>query len=126
MLFTLLFACQPTEIEMSSEVQGCQNWNPSEDNVPVLEITRDGDDVLIYRNYVDQYCDAEFTPTLDVLSQYKVSIRESWTVQNNDCSSCSAPTVRLHDYQGDFFEFWWYIGDSAISFNVINTDELNE
>ena len=126
MISLLLLACAPTEIEMSSEVLGCRDWNPSEDYTPTLEIVRDGADILISRNYVDQYCDADFTPTLDVLSQYKISIRESWVVQSNDCSSCSAPTVRLHDYQGDFLEFWWYIGESAISFNVINTDELNE
>lgn len=126
MILYILAACAPIEIEMSSEVQGCHNWNPSEEYTPVLEIQRDGDDILISRNYVEQYCDADFTPTLDVLNSYKISIRESWTVQNNDCSFCSAPTIRLHDYQGDFWEFWWYIGDSAISYNVINTDELNE
>ena len=124
-LIYLLTACQPTELSMNSEIQGCSNWNPSIQQESVLQIALENNDLLISRNYVDQYCDAEFTPVLTV-DNYKVTIREYWNTNSNDCSTCSAPTVRIENYEGDFFEFWWYIGESSISFNVINTDALND
>ena len=120
----ILLSCAPIPIETSYEEQGCLDWSPNQQNQPELNIVRDGADLLVYRNYVIQYCDGDFIPGVEMTDTYKVSIREYWDSGDNSCETCLAPTVRLKNYGDQFIEFWWYVGDSSISFNVIDTDAL--
>ena len=59
---------------------------------------------------------------------YKLSIREYWTVSDAtvDCETCFSPSVRMTSYPIENLEFWWYVGESAISFDVIDTDQAEE
>jgi hypothetical protein len=123
LLYTI--ACAPVELNTSYEELGCSDWDPNEENQPVLNLEMDGRDLLVYRNYVIQYCDGEFVPAVEMMDSDSFSIREFWNSEDNTCETCFAPTVRIKDYDGQYIEFWWYIGDSAISFNVVDTDVLN-
>ena len=120
-----LLACAPIPIEASYEEQGCIDWDPNLQHESELNIVRDGSDLLVYRNYVIQYCDGEFVPQVDP-DTYKVLIREFWNSEDSSCETCLAPTVRIKNYEGQFLEFWWYIGDNDISFNIIDTDQLDD
>lgn len=123
--FLLAIACKPIQLDYSSETGGCQDWDPNTDTVPTLNIYYDNDDLIVQRTGVIQHCDAEFTPVIDQMDSYKLSIREYWTNSEdvNECQTCTSPTVRLTSYPNRMLEFWWYIGDSGISFDVIDTTE---
>ena len=123
LLFTI--ACNPFQLEFSSETEGCQDWNPNTDTVPTLNIFYDQEDLIVQRTGVLQNCDAEFTPVIEQMDSYKLSIKEYWTNSEgvNDCQTCFSPTIRLTAYPDQMLEFWWYVGDSEISFDVIDSTE---
>lgn len=130
MLYTIAFlfvsiisACNPKPLELSAEMYGCENQDFSEQEDSVLEIEKDGSDLLVRRTNVLQNCDAVFTPTFET-DQWKVYIREYWTSEDNSCQSCFSPTIRIANYEGDSLEFWWYLGDDSISFNVIDSSSV--
>ena len=127
-LLISMLACKPPQIEYSSAVEGCTDWNPNEETVSTLEIAMEGDDVLVSRRGVMQYCDAEFTPVIEQLNQFKFGIREYWNTDDVDldCQTCLMPTVRFTQYPSRTVEFWWYIGDNGISFDVTDTNEIVE
>ena len=123
LLFTL--ACAPIQLDYSSETEGCQDWDPNSETEPTLNIYYDNEDLVVQRTGVIQSCDAEFSPVIEQMDSYKLSIREYWTNSQevNDCQTCFSPTVRLTTYPNRMLEFWWYIGESSISFDVIDTTE---
>ena len=127
-IFSILFACNPVPLEYSTEEQGCQNWDPNTDTESSLNIYFEGDDLVIQRTGVFQHCESEFTPVIEQQDSYKLSIREYWTTSDatEDCETCFNPSVRLTSYPNRDLEFWWYIGDSAISFDVIDTDQAED
>ena len=126
-LFSLFLACNPIELEYSTETQGCQNWDP---NVAesTLNIYYEGEDLVVQRTGVLQHCESNFNPVIEQQDGYKLTIREFWDIPDTatDCETCFSPTVRLTSYPNRDLEFWWYIGDSAISFDVIDTDQAEE
>ena len=112
-----LFACGPIALEFSPEGNGCENVdfdNPEESELLVKE---DGDDLLVQRTMVFKSSSAEFVPTYSV-DNYKIHIREYWE-DDGDGEFCWTPTVRIVDHPGIDLEFWWYIGDAAISEDVL-------
>ena len=127
-LFIIFIACNPPEIEYTSTVEGCTDWNPNEDTVPSLEILMEDEDLIVRRRGVIQYCDAEFIPVIEQLNGYKFGIREYWNTDDADldCQTCLTPTVRFTQYPSRTVEYWWYIGDNGISFDVTDTNEIEE
>ena len=127
-LFLSFIACNPPELEYSSSIEGCTDWNPNDDAEPELEILMEGDDLLVRRRGVIQYCDAEFTPVVEQLNNFKFGVREYWNTEDVDldCQTCLTPTVRFTQYPSRVVEFWWYIGDNGISFDVTDTNEIEE
>ena len=119
------FACNPLELEYSTETQGCQDWNPSDDIESSLNIYYENEDLVIQRMGVFQQCGAEFAPVIEQMESYKLSIREYWDASEEavDCETCFNPTVRMTSYPNRDLEFWWYIGESPISFDVIDTEQ---
>ena len=126
LLFTLL-ACNPLELEYSTETQGCQDWDPSSDTESTLNIYKEGEDLLIQRTGVIQNCEADFAPVIEQIDSYKLSIREYWNVSDAaiDCETCLSPTVRM-TYPTRNLEFWWYVGENSISFDVVDTEQAEE
>ena len=108
-----------------TETEGCQNWDPNSETEQTLNIYYDNDDLIVQRTGVIQHCDSEFSPVIEQMDSYKLSIREYWinSEEVTDCQTCFNPTVRLTNYPSRMLEFWWYIGDSSISFDVIDTTE---
>lgn len=127
-LLFILFACGPVPLEYSTEEQGCQNWDPNADAESSLNIYFEGEELVIQRTGVLQHCEAQFSPIIEQQDSYKLSIREYWTTSDAtvDCETCFSPSVRLTSYPNRDLEFWWYIGDNAISFDVIDTDQAEE
>jgi len=121
----LLLNCAPLEIEYTSETNGCTNWDPNLETVPKLDIYFEEDDLIVQRTGVFKHCDTTFTPVIEQLDGYKLSIREYWTVTDDteSCSSCFSPAVRFANLANRKLEFWWYVGDEAISFDVIDTED---
>ena len=127
-LILTLLACSPLELEYSTETQGCQNWDPNADTESTLNIYFEDDDLIIQRTGVFQHCESEFAPVIEQIDSYKLSIREYWNVSDAsvDCETCFSPTVRMTSYPNRNLEFWWYVGESAISFDVIDTEQAEE
>ena len=128
-IFSLFLACNPIELQYSSETQGCQNWDPSATTESSLNIYYEGEDLIIQRTGVLQHCKSDFNPIIDQQGSYKLTIREFWDASDTDLdceTTCFSPTVRLTSYPNRALEFWWYIGDNPISFDVIDTDQAEE
>ncbi len=128
MYLLVLIACAPTPIEFYSETEGCTDWNPSSDTEPYLNIAQKDNMLLVQRQGVEQYCDATFTPVIEQIDSYKIGIREYWDISQSsrDCQTCLAPTVVFTEFPTRQLEFWWYVGDNGISFDVIDTDAIAE
>ena len=125
MTILLLLHCAPLELEYSSETNGCTNWDPNVETVPELNLFYDNEDLIVQRNGVFNHCDATFTPVIAQIDGYKLSIREYWTAVEDSaaCNSCFSPTVRFSNLGKRNLEFWWYVGDEGISFDVIDTQD---
>jgi len=124
MIPLLLLACGTPTIEYTASVEGCRDWNPTETTTPYLDIYEDNGDLVVERWGVIQSCDAAFTPVIEPINGYKISIREYWDASDTspDCETCLAPTIRFSQYPSRTLEFWWYLGNEAISFDVIDTE----
>lgn len=122
-MLLLLWACAPTELNFEAEATGCENLDFSEEETgeSQLKIETDGDDLLISRTFVYQNCDATFTPTYD-MDEYQIHIREFWETEDNTCQVCFQPTVRVLGGASMELEFWWYIGDSPNSFDLVQSN----
>lgn len=119
----LLWACAPQQLEFSAETLGCADLDFSDDNQESeLVLKTDKNDLLVSRTLVYQNCDSEFVPTYEN-DDYKINIREYWETNDDSCQVCFQPTVRIVDGADLELEFWWYIGDEASSFNLIQTEE---
>lgn len=125
MYFLFLLNCAPLELEYTSETNGCTNWDPNLQTVPELDIYYEGNDLIVERTGVFKHCNSTFTPVVEQLDGYKLSIREYWTVADDteSCNSCFSPAVRFTKFANRTLEFWWYVGDEAISFDVIDTED---
>ncbi len=127
MIVLLLFACTPQSLEFYTDAEGCKNWNPTEETEPYLRIYQQEGSLIVQRQGVEQYCDATFTPVIEQMNSYKIAIREYWDVSDNthDCQTCLAPTVTFTESPNRKLEFWWYVGDNGISFDVIDTEDIS-
>ena len=124
MYFLFLLNCAPLQLEYSTETNGCSNWDPNIETVPKLELFYDNEDLIVQRTGVFQHCDATFNPVIEQIDGYKLSIREYWSTvdETQACNSCFSPAVRFTNLGNRSLEFWWYVGDEAISFDVIDTE----
>lgn len=128
MIFLIHFlACPPPTIEYTATIEGCRDWNPTEATSSYLDVYKDNGDLVVQRWGVMQYCDADFTPVIEPINNYKFSIREYWDTSESstDCETCLAPTIRFSQYPSRTLEFWWYLGNDGISFDVIDTESVD-
>ena len=116
----VLFGCQATSLEFTSEVNGCENYDFENPGPSELRLIEEGDDLLIQRTGVLLDSEAEFVPTF-TMEDYKVYIREYWNDGTGE-QFCWTPTVRITDHPGVALEFWWYIADDVISVDVLQYD----
>lgn len=124
MILLLLWSCAPTELEFSTEVLGCENFDFSaeENGESQLKIETDkGLDLLVSRTFVYQNADAIFSPTYEI-DDYKVYIREFWETEDDSFQVCFQPIVRVLNSADLSLEFWWYIGNEAISFDLVQSN----
>ena len=115
----LLGACSQTEVVIGHELQGCEDYDPS--NPPVEQLSYEESDLLVevFRDGVIESCDVDFDPEVEI-EEGIILVREYWTEsEDGDCSTCFRPTILLKDPDPGDYDLEWYIGDDRIPFDNI-------
>ncbi len=99
-------------VDISTEQLPCENV--SFDAEPTVEISPDGDDVLVYRTPVFVGDMDSFEPELEFDGR-TVFVREAWTDSEESTDEvCRNPTVRFVRPPSGEFAVEWYLSESVI------------
>lgn len=119
----LLPACASKSLDFAYEQRGCENIDP--DNVPQSKLvqTKEGNNLVFYRDWVYRPASALFEPTFGQDGD-GIEVREYWvepedTGAPSDAETCFRPTVVVQDPEPGDFTLFWYIGDDTTPFDNV-------
>ncbi len=120
----LLAACGGEKVlDISVDQQGCESISEGETPESVLVQSNQGDNIVIYRDWVFISSTAEFDPEFSQDGN-DIQVREYWTDEGSESSveTCFRPTITINNPDPGSFTLFWYIGDESTPFDNISIE----
>ncbi|MEE2749990.1 MAG: hypothetical protein VX519_01060 [Myxococcota bacterium] len=126
----LLVGCGEIGIRYYSEI--CSDWDFDDEAGEDLQITMEGEELLVFRTGVQRGCSGSFQPEIEAYNR-TIQVFEFWESadEGEDCSTCFTPTVVLSGLkERRDYELLWFEGrDSTLpigAFEVNLSEGLRE
>lgn len=120
LLVSLSLGCGSKTLDIAVEQVGCEGISEGEVPDSTLVQTKQGNDLVIYRDWVFKSSTAEFEPEFEQ-SRKEVEIYEYWTDDGGDeaVETCFRPTIVIENPDAGKFTLFWFIGDEDTPFDNV-------